>query len=218
MSNAAPHSGQRCCARNLSAYPHPGQVRSQSGIGNRLRSTFESIRLLQTRLRASTSLHSTTRDGSAPRRRWSAHPDALTSLTRAHSLRPERIDNAQRRHPVPVERNKISRIGILTGGGDCPGLNAVIRVVTKAAIKQLGLEVYGIADGFLGLIENRMRKLEFGDVSNILTVGGTILGTSNKADPAHYATGKDADGNPIPELPGFERFDFGRKERSKFDK
>ncbi len=98
---------------------------------------------------------------------------------------------------MPVERKRISRIGVLTGGGDCPGLNAVIRVVVKAAIRQLGLEVYGIEDGFLGLIENRMRKLEYGDVSNILTVGGTILGTSNKADPAHYATGKDADGKPV---------------------
>ncbi len=86
---------------------------------------------------------------------------------------------------------------MLTGGGDCPGLNAVIRAVTKAAIADHDLEVLGIEDGYLGLIENRIRPLAFGDVSNILDRGGTILGTSNKADPAHYATGKDADGKPV---------------------
>ncbi|MBU0638254.1 MAG: 6-phosphofructokinase [Planctomycetes bacterium] len=91
----------------------------------------------------------------------------------------------------------MSRIGILTGGGDCPGLNAVIRVVTKAAILKLGLEVVGIEDGFLGLIRNRMRPLETRDVSNILTVGGTILGTTNKADPTRFATSHDQDGNPV---------------------
>lgn len=90
----------------------------------------------------------------------------------------------------------IHRIGVLTGGGDCPGLNAVIRVVTKAAIHALGLEVLGIEDGFLGLIRNRMHPLGIDDVSNILTVGGTILGTSNAADPARFAVGKDAAGKP----------------------
>lgn len=93
--------------------------------------------------------------------------------------------------------SRVSRIGILTGGGDCPGLNAVIRVVTKAAITQLGLEVLGIEDGFLGLIRNRMRRLEFTDVSGILTAGGTILGTSNKANPVHFAVGADESGKPI---------------------
>ena len=92
---------------------------------------------------------------------------------------------------------KIRRIGVLTGGGDCPGLNAVIRAVTKTAIIQYGLEVIGIEDGFLGLIENRMHPLTTETVSNILTQGGTILGTSNKADPARFAVGKDKDGKPI---------------------
>jgi ATP-dependent phosphofructokinase / diphosphate-dependent phosphofructokinase len=81
----------------------------------------------------------------------------------------------------------IRRIGILTGGGDCPGLNAVIRAVTKTALNRYELEVMGIEDGFLGLIQNRMRKLQWGDVSNILTLGGTILGTSNQANPRSYA-------------------------------
>ncbi len=93
----------------------------------------------------------------------------------------------------------VHRIGVLTGGGDCPGLNAVIRVVTKAAITKLGIEVLGVEDGFLGLIRNRMRPLELDDVSNILTRGGTILGTSNKADPAQFATGAAHDGKPIVE-------------------
>jgi len=91
----------------------------------------------------------------------------------------------------------IKRIGVLTGGGDCPGLNAVIRAVTKAAIYQHNLDVWGIEDGYLGLIENRLHPLGFEDVSNILDRGGTILGTSNKAEPSHYCTGHDAAGKPI---------------------
>jgi 6-phosphofructokinase 1 len=91
----------------------------------------------------------------------------------------------------------IQRIGVLTGGGDCPGLNAVIRAVTKAAIHECGWEVMGIEDGFLGLIRNRMRPLTMADASNILTQGGTILGTSNKADPRSFAVRTDADGKPI---------------------
>lgn len=96
-----------------------------------------------------------------------------------------------------MSATSIRRIGILTGGGDCPGLNAVIRAVAKTAMLQYGLEVWGIADGYLGLIENRMYPLSNDDVSNILTRGGTILGTSNKADPAHYAVGRDEQGNLI---------------------
>ena len=82
--------------------------------------------------------------------------------------------------------SKIRRIGVLTGGGDCPGLNAVIRAVTKSALNQYKLEVIGIEDGFLGLIQNKMRPLHWNDVSNILTLGGTILGTSNAANPRRY--------------------------------
>ncbi len=82
-----------------------------------------------------------------------------------------------------IRRAKIRRIGILTGGGDCPGLNSVIRSVVKTAIHQYGLEVFGIEDGYEGLIFKRGRFLSSSDVSGILTLGGTILGTSNKADP-----------------------------------
>jgi ATP-dependent phosphofructokinase / diphosphate-dependent phosphofructokinase len=83
--------------------------------------------------------------------------------------------------------NGIHRIGVMTAGGDCPGLNAVIRAVTKPAIAKHDLEVLGIEDGFLGLIQNRIHRLSSESVSNILTVGGTILGTNNKTDPHRYA-------------------------------
>ncbi|MCK6456232.1 MAG: 6-phosphofructokinase [Phycisphaerae bacterium] len=91
----------------------------------------------------------------------------------------------------------LKRIGILTGGGDCPGLNAVIRAVTKSAFNDHGWEVWGIEDGFLGLIVGRIRKLDREDVSNILTRGGTILGTTNKADPARFAVATDEHGDPV---------------------
>ncbi len=78
------------------------------------------------------------------------------------------------------------RLGVLTGGGDCPGLNAVIRAVVKTAINDYDMEVVGFMDGYEGLIENRYRKLTSFDVSGILTLGGTILGTSNRADPFHF--------------------------------
>ncbi len=81
---------------------------------------------------------------------------------------------------------KIQRIGVLTAGGDCPGLNAVIRAVSKTALSRHHLEVMGIEDGFLGLIQNRMHPLGNESVSNILTLGGTILGTNNKIAPRKY--------------------------------
>src|SRR5690348_11061488 len=68
-------------------------------------------------------------------------------------------------------------IGILTAGGDCPGLNAVIRGVAKAAM-HYGIRVIGIRDGFRGLIENRTMALDNQTVSGILTQGGTFLGSS----------------------------------------
>jgi len=82
------------------------------------------------------------------------------------------------------------RIAVLTGGGDCPGLNAVIRAVAKKAMLEHGMEVIGVEDGYEGMIESRFRPLGYDDVSGILTLGGTILGTSNKADPYAYAVKK----------------------------
>ncbi|MBI5143979.1 MAG: ATP-dependent 6-phosphofructokinase [Candidatus Omnitrophica bacterium] len=81
---------------------------------------------------------------------------------------------------------KRKRIAILTGGGDCPGLNAVIRAVTKKAILEFGWDVIGIEDGYEGLVYNKHRRLTYNDVSGILTQGGTILGTSNRANPYKY--------------------------------
>jgi 6-phosphofructokinase 1 len=69
-------------------------------------------------------------------------------------------------------------IGILTAGGDSPGLNAAIRGVAKAALSEYGMQVIGFRDGFRGLSENRTVRLESNSLSGILTVGGTILGTS----------------------------------------
>ncbi|MHC4456253.1 MAG: 6-phosphofructokinase [Planctomycetota bacterium] len=82
------------------------------------------------------------------------------------------------------------RIAILTGGGDCPGINAVIRAVGKKAIIEKGMEIIGIEDGYHGLVNNRYRKLEYEDLSGILTLGGTILGTSKIANPYRYAVEK----------------------------
>lgn len=81
---------------------------------------------------------------------------------------------------------KTLRVGVLTGGGDAPGLNAVIRAVTKSLIVQHEAEVIGIEDGFQGLIEQRIMPLSYRDVSGILTRGGTILGASNRANPFSY--------------------------------
>jgi 6-phosphofructokinase 1 len=80
----------------------------------------------------------------------------------------------------------VKRIGILTGGGDCPGLNAVIRAVVKTVINDYGIAVVGFLDGFEGMVENKFIKLDGDNVSGILTRGGTILGTSNRADPFRY--------------------------------
>jgi len=85
------------------------------------------------------------------------------------------------------------KIGVLTGGGDCPGLNAVIRAVVKTAINDYDMEVVGFMDGYEGLIQNRYRKLTSADVSGILTLGGTILGTSNRADPFKFPVMQEDD-------------------------
>src|SRR5258706_16226679 len=83
--------------------------------------------------------------------------------------------------------SNIRCIGIGTGGGDAPGLNAVIRAATKAAIIKYGWKVIGIPDGFDGLIwPEKAFELTLKEVSGILPRGGTILGTTNRGDPFHY--------------------------------
>src|SRR5262252_7245569 len=77
------------------------------------------------------------------------------------------------------------RIGILTGGGDCPALNAVIRAAVKTSLKY-GWNVLGIEEGFEGLVHCRTLQLTTASVSGIVHLGGTILGTTNAANPFTY--------------------------------
>lgn len=80
------------------------------------------------------------------------------------------------------------KIGVLTGGGDAPGLNAVIRAVVKAGTNA-GIEVYGLEDSFDGLLDlQRMKPMTPRDVTGILRLGGTILGTTNRGNPFEYPT------------------------------
>ncbi len=82
--------------------------------------------------------------------------------------------------------HSVKRLGVLTGGGDAPGLNAVIRAVVKAGTNA-GMEVVGLEDSFDGLIEpDRSRVLTPRDVTGILRLGGTILGTTNRGNPFAY--------------------------------
>lgn len=79
------------------------------------------------------------------------------------------------------------RLGISTGGGDCPGLNAVIRAAVKTAVLRYGWEVVGIEDGLRGLLEpNKVVDLSLTAVRGILPKGGTILGSTNRANPFRY--------------------------------
>jgi phosphofructokinase-like protein len=89
----------------------------------------------------------------------------------------------------------VKRIGVLTGGGDCPGLNPALRAVVKTAIVKYGYEVIGFKDGYRGLVENKFVKLDVDDVSGLLDRGGTILGTSNKDNPFKYKT--EVNGNIV---------------------
>lgn len=91
------------------------------------------------------------------------------------------------------EKKRLRTAGILTSGGDCPGLNAVIRAITKTLSAE-GVEVLGILEGFTGLVENRFIKLEDQQVSGLLTVGGTLLRTSrNKPHKMPIAGGGTRD-------------------------
>lgn len=88
------------------------------------------------------------------------------------------------------------KIGILTGGGDAPGLNAVIRAAVKTALSYGDTEVIGILDGFDGLLdEDGTRPLDYAAVRGILPQGGTILGTANRGNP--FARQVMEDGNPV---------------------
>ncbi len=81
----------------------------------------------------------------------------------------------------------MKKVGVLTGGGDCPGLNAVIRAVVKSASEKYDYNVTGIEDGFEGLVlPDKTRDLTPQSIRGILSVGGTMLGTTNRANPFEY--------------------------------
>ena len=91
----------------------------------------------------------------------------------------------------------VKRVGIMTGGGDCPGLNSVIRAAVRTGIRKYGWEFTGIEDACMGLIDLNYRSphgnlnLSLESVRGIFSKGGTILGTSNKSDPFHYVVEQD---------------------------
>ena len=85
---------------------------------------------------------------------------------------------------MPEPKKPIKRIGISTGGGDCPGLNAVIRAAVYTAVNKYNWEVVGILDSFTGLIyPDQIKNLTLDDVKDILNQGGTIIGTTNRGNP-----------------------------------
>jgi len=92
-----------------------------------------------------------------------------------------------------MAKSKTRCIGLLTSGGDCPGLNAVIRAIAKVAFHEYGIKVVGIKDGFRGLVENRTLPLDEAAVSGILTRGGTILGASRDKPHSMPVGGKLVD-------------------------
>ncbi len=85
-----------------------------------------------------------------------------------------------------IDPEKIKQIAVLTGGGDCPGLNAVIKGLVRCSISEYGWEVLGIYDGFDGLLESRSTVLTSKMMSGLQQKGGTILGTSNRGNPMRY--------------------------------
>lgn len=84
----------------------------------------------------------------------------------------------------------MKKIAIMTAGGDCPGLNSVIKTVVLSAIKN-GIVVVGVLDGYIGFVEGKYTVLNEKSVENIETLGGTILGSSNKECPFHYPSKED---------------------------
>ncbi|MFO8192190.1 MAG: ribonuclease HI [Bacillota bacterium] len=135
---------------------------------------------------------------------------ARTALEQANSRESDPNRKNEKRSDKKTSRGgkKMRRIGLLTGGGDCPGLNAVIRAVVKGATYNYDIEVVGFNNGFKGLVENDALLLDDLAVSGILNRGGTILGTSNRDNPFDYRpggsdyrqTGKDRSGDALANL------------------
>jgi phosphofructokinase-like protein len=82
-----------------------------------------------------------------------------------------------------MNSTSIKKIGLVTGGGDCPGLNSAIRAVVQTAILEYGISVVGIPDGFKGMLENKFVPLDLINTTGIFSKGGTILGSSNVDTP-----------------------------------
>jgi len=114
------------------------------------------------------------------------HPDGILALLGSNRF----AGNCRHfdRKPFASTGGKMKNsIAISTGGGDAPGLNAVIRAIVRSAIQEYEWEVYGIETGFDGLLEDTgVRRLEIKDVSGIIQKGGTILGTTNRGNPFQY--------------------------------
>ena len=96
-----------------------------------------------------------------------------------------------------MARTRAKRVGILTAGGDSPGLNAAIRGFGKTAIAHYGMELIGFRDGVTGLVENRYVELDGKALSGILTIGGTILGTSRDKVHRYVVDGEPQDMVPV---------------------
>ncbi|MBR5097475.1 MAG: 6-phosphofructokinase, partial [Treponema sp.] len=79
-----------------------------------------------------------------------------------------------------MSKTSVKKVGILTSGGDAPGLNAAIRGVCRAGMVQYGMEFFGIQNGYRGLVQGNMVPLKSEDLRGILTIGGTLLGTSRE--------------------------------------
>lgn len=88
------------------------------------------------------------------------------------------------------KNSPIKKIALITGGGDCPGLNSAIRAVVQTCIQEYGISVVGVPDGFKGLLENKFVPLNLDNTTGIFSKGGTILGSSNVDTPFRVPTMK----------------------------
>ena len=123
--------------------------------------------------------------------------DVISHFLLSASSPPKKIevalDSRRRIASFTAAMAKTKRIGILTSGGDSPGLNAAIRGVGKTTLGFYGLEIIGFRDGFRGMVEDRRLRLDKSTLSGILTVGGTILGTSRDKPHRMLIDGRTSD-------------------------
>lgn len=90
-----------------------------------------------------------------------------------------------------MDLNRVKKLALLTGGGDCPGLNSAIRAVVQTATLEYGINVVGVPDGFKGLLENKFVPLDLINTTGIFSKGGTMLGSSNVDTPFRVPTTKN---------------------------